>query len=235
VPTWADTFLPACAFIKADETFGPQSRAPGAAGSSTKTLTIGFYEDGRFKVLAGCMGTFVMRLPAGGNAQIEWTFTGVWVAPTDVAILAPDYPAVAPLRFGGGTFTVDEYEFMVSELTIDAGQEVTLRQDATNIAGYISAIVTGRRIVGAMDAEAKLVATKDAYGEWLARTEQALVIQLNNGAGSANGNIIDVAAPKLQITNITNGDREGLRLDNIEFQLNRSLDAGDDELTITFS
>ncbi len=97
-PAWADTFFPACGWVKTIGTYNPTSQEPGA---NVKTLTIAVYEDGVRKTLAGCMGTFVVTLPTGRPGYIDWTFTGVWQAPSDVALISPTYPTVTPLRYAG--------------------------------------------------------------------------------------------------------------------------------------
>ena len=80
-----------------------------------------------------------------------------------------------------------------------------------------------------MDAQSRLVATEDVYGEWLTGTEQALSLVVAD-----DNDTITIAAPKLQRNNIQEGDREGVQIDNITFQLNKSAAAGDDEFTIDF-
>ena len=231
-PAWALAFLPACGFVvSSGTTYVPQSMAPGAAGSSTKTLTIGVYEDGVFKVLKGCMGNAVFTFVSGQVVRVRWTFTGVWVAPTDVALIAPDYPSVAPLRFASATMTLGGWTPKLQELTIDLGNEVVLREDAAQASGYISAVITSRRINGTMNPEAELVADNDTYGDWLALTEDLMTINL----GSAGGNTINILAPKFQVTNPQEGDRDNIQTDDLEWQANRDTDAGDDEMTIEFT
>jgi len=227
-PLWASTFLPACGFVVATGTFSPNSAAPGSA---TKTCTIGVYQDGLFKRLKGCQGTAVINLPAGRPASIDFDFMGVWDAPTDVALLTPTYPTVKPLRFVSSTLTLGGSGFTpLSSITIDLGNDIAMREDATTASGYISALIGGRRITGSMNPEATLVGTEDYYGDWIALTEQALSLTLTDGTDT-----VTIAAPKLQFTNVQEGERDNLQTDDIEFQCNRSAAAGDDELTIDFS
>ena len=75
LPTWATILLPACGWVNSAGTLTPRSEAPG---TNVKTLTLGVYEDGVLKTLAGAAGTFVLNCPTGKMAFIEWTFTGVW-------------------------------------------------------------------------------------------------------------------------------------------------------------
>ncbi len=172
-------------------------------------------------------------LETGKAAMIEFTFTGVWVAPTDAGIISPNYPAQLPIRFANSTMTIGgSWSPCVQSVEIDAGNEVVGRecQTSSDGSGYINAIITDRNVVGTINPEAELVATEDVYGDWIAHNENALSIALTDGTDT-----ITIAAPKLQYTNIQDGDRNGIIIDEIEFQCSRNSDAGNDELTIDFS
>ncbi len=232
-PAWASTFLPAVGLVATDNVFSPESLHPESPSAKTKTLTIGVYEDGKLKVLRGCMGTAVITMTSGKPVMIEFTFTGIWVDPADETILAPTYPTVIPPRFVSAGMTIASWSPKVAELTIDLGNEVALREDANDPSGYCTAMIGSRRTIGTLNPESSLVAADDPTADWDAGTEQALAIQL--GGSSANGNTAAVAAPKLQLTNVQEGDRVGAITDELEFQLNRSAAAGDDEMSITFA
>jgi len=88
-------------------------------------------------------------------------------------------------------------------------------------------------MTGALSPEMTLRAENDPHAWWLDRHEQALQIIL--GGGSADGNSVQFDAPKLQITDVQIGDRNSVATDDISYQLHRSGDAGDDELTIVFT
>lgn len=223
-PLWATTFLPACGFVGTLDVYDPVSEVPG---SNVKTITIGAYENGRKKVLRGCAGTFVITLEAGKPCYIDWTFTGIWDAVTDVTILAPTYPTTAPIRYVSATSTIGGYAHKHGTLTIDIGNEVFMREDPTDASGYCGAVITGRRVTGTIDAEAELVATADPYGDLDAFTTGALDINLGSGSNDVN-----IDAPALQWTGVTDGNRNGLLTDQMTFQLVRSAAAGDDEISI---
>jgi len=227
-PSWADTFLPACGWVKSGQVFTPRSEAPG---SNVKTLTLGCYVDGVLKVLRGCAGTFKWICPTGKQAYIEWDFMGVWVAPTDVAILAPTYPTALPLRYATSTTTFNSVALCLSNITLDAGNTVIMRECAATVAGYESALVVNRNPKVTGDPEAKLVATRDAYGQLLASTEAVLTWNLDGPTNS----VLTFSAPKAQIIKISEGDRTGLVTDEIEWQLNKNASTADAELSITFT
>lgn len=228
LPEWATTFLPACGWVASGNTYNPRSEAPGA---SVKTLTIGLYENGLFKSIAGAMGTFNLVCPAGKMAYIDWTFTGVWQAPTDTAILAPTYPTDTPIRFASATCTWDSTAKKVAQVTFDAGNTVIMREDPTTAGGFISALVTNRYPKITADPESVLVATDDTHGDWIAGTEAAFVATLNGPSSSA----LTITASKAQIINNQEGDRNGIQVDQLEFSCNKNGATQNQELTLAFT
>lgn len=221
-PLWAATLLPACGFVDAGGgVYGPISEGPG---DNVKTLTLGLYQDGKLFQLRGAAGNAVIRLTSGRMARIEFTFRGIWDAPTDVALLEPTYPTAGPLKFAGSGLEIGEWEATVAELALDLGGEVQMREDSADPSGYASAIITGRRIRATLNPEATLVAGNDLYGQWLGRTPAALSLAL--GA-------VEFAGPAVQVVRASPEDRAGIATDAVELQFNRASDAGDDELSIT--
>lgn len=230
VPTWADTLLPCCGWVKSIATFSPKSEAPG---SNVKTATIAVYENGLKKFLRGASGTFKIMLESGKPIRIEWTFTGAYQTEADATILAPTYPTIKPLKFSGATFTIGgATPACMASIELDAGNTVVMREcpTASDGSGYAGGIITGRKVVGKMNPETVLIATNDVYGKWVGHTEEALSIAVTDGTDT-----VTIAAPKIQRTNKQEGDRNGVLIDDVDFQCNRSASAGDDELTINFA
>lgn len=225
VPVWASTFLPACGWVASSQVYSPKSLAPG---SSTKTITIATYENGVKKQLRGCMGTFKIMLPTGRLAYFDWEFTGIWDGQTDVSLLSPTLDTNLPFRYASSTTTIGSFAPKIESLTIDAGNVVIMREDAADVSGYASALITDRKVVGSINPEASLVATYDPYGDWLSATLRALSATVGNGT-----DVLTVAAPDLQITKVAPGDRGDNQIDQIDFSCIRS--SGDDELTLTFA
>jgi hypothetical protein len=234
-PSWASTFFPACGLVKDTGVWYPKTAAPG---SDVKTLTIGCYLDGIFKSIKGAAGTFRIILPTGRRATIEWTFTGIWVTPSDTAILDPTYPGYEtptpemPLRAAGTQATFNSVALCYENATIDVANEVIMRECATDASGFHSALITNRKPMVTANPEAKLVATRPSYTNWLARLEATLAITVPSATG--NGSIA-FSAPKAQIINIQEGDRSRLVTDEIEWQCNRNGQSDDREFSITFT
>lgn len=231
-PAWADTFLPACGWVKSGQVYTPRSEAPG---SNVKTLTIGCYVDKLFKSISGAMGTFVVTLPTGKSGYIDWTFTGVWQEPSDVAIITPTYPTAKPLKYTSGLAEWNDVNLCVSQVTIDAGNEVIMRECPTTAAGYISAIVTNRKPKITADPEASTVAAQDRWAAWLSSTEYALEIDVGGPAGGSSDAVLSFDAPKATITNLQEADRGKFVTDQLEFACNKNGATHDEELSITFT
>lgn len=227
-PGWADTFLPACGWVKSGQVFTPRSEAPG---TNVKTLTMGVYIDGMRKLLAGCMGTFKLNCPTGKTAFMEFEFSGIWSNPTDTAILTPTYSTDSPLRFATSTTTWNSVELFIESFVLDSGNTVILREDSGTVSGFKAALVTNRIVTITGNPESKLVATQDRYGKLLDLSEHALTFDIDGPTNSK----ITVAAPKAQITSISEGDRERMVVDDITWQCNRNGSTADQEVSMTFT
>lgn len=228
MPTWASVLFPACGVVGSSQVYTPRSEAPG---SNVKTLTIAAYVDGVRKMLAGAVGNFKIVCESGKQAMIEWEFRGVWQAPTDTTLIAPTYPTALPIRYSSATTTYNSVALCVANFTMDAGNEIIMRECASTAAGYISGLVVSRKPIATADPESVLVATQDRFGAWLASTESALTVVLD-GPGSST---ITITAPKAQITNLQEADRGKLVVDDVEWSLNRNGNTADQEFSITFA
>lgn len=232
IPAWASVLLPACGWVEDDGVFSPISRGPGGVGLP-KTITIGQFVDGKLRRLSGCMGTFVITAPTGKVAEIAFTFQGKYFEnETDTALLAPTYPTAAPLRFADGMLTWGGANICTSQVTIDAGNTVILREcvESGNRTGIKSALVTNRAPIITGDPEAVLVATVNREQQWIDMTTGVLSATLKGPDDST----VVIAAPAAQIENKQKGDRNGLVTDDITWLCTEGA-TPDSELTIAFN
>ena len=156
-PLWATTLLAGCGMVGASGVYSPST------GAQT-TLTIGLYNDGRLKQIAGSQGTWVAKLVDGKIGMLDFKFLGKWVAPTSVAMIAPTYPTVLPPKCTGLTCTIGGTSYRLSEIEIDYGATVTLRRDITDASGYHAAFIVDRKTLIKVDPEALPLSTQDWYG-----------------------------------------------------------------------
>ena len=228
-PTIFSVLMPACGWIENSNVWKPRSEAPG---TNVKTLTLGVYVDGLLKTIKGAVGSWVMTLPTGRMITIEFTFTGVYVEPTSTAIIAPTYPTDAPLRFASATAcTFNSVAMKVEQITIDAGNEVTMLEDPTQASGFLHGIITMRRPTITANPESVLVAAQNRHNIWTTSTAYTIQITLDGPSTSTLG----ITAPKAQILNIQEGDRNRVVVDDIEFLCSKNGATQNEELYFTFT
>ena len=167
-PAWASVCFQACAMTLAAGTF-----APFSASATQQAATFAVYENGALKKMVGSMGTWTFNGEDGKTPYFEFDFKGVWLAPTDATMFTPQFGSVIPPAFEGATLTLGAFSPKISKVSIAYGAKVEMRQDVTNAAGFIAAIITDRKITGKIDPEMTLVAAYDQFGIWLAGTPGA--------------------------------------------------------------
>jgi hypothetical protein len=227
LPAWASTLLPACGYVESSQVFTPTSEAPG---TNVKTVTIGVY-DGRKKFLAGAVGNFKITFPNADMVTIEWEFQGVWQEPIDATILTPTHPDDTAARFGEATLTYNSVTQCVENVVFDAGNVITRLQCPTSKAGYKYAVITDRMPKLTLSPEAQLVADEDKFGDFIAANEYAFSCV----ATGASDSTFTLAAPKAQITSMSDADREGILVDDIELACNKNGTTQDEEVSLTFT
>lgn len=232
MPTWASVLFPGCGVVESSQVYTPRSEAPG---SNVKTLTLGVYEDGKLKTLAGSVGNFRIVMPSGRKCFIEWEFTGVWQAVTDTTMITPTYPSDEIIRFASATLTYDSVDLCVEQLSLDCGNEMIYRECPDTAAGYKSALVTDRYPVIEGNPEAQLEAEDPRYADWLAGSEAALSVVLAGPAGGSSDADITISVPAAQIFNVQVGERNKLIIDDVTWHANKNGANQDQCFSITFN
>jgi hypothetical protein len=207
-PFWMATLAPACLMDLTGDVL--------ACGTTTRTLTIAGYIDGKVEKIVGAAGTFVITRNAGRAGRIAWTFTGKLADDADVAVLAPTYPTVVPPRWAGGTCTIHGAARKCSTFVLDRGAEIVMREDPADVTGYIAAHGVDAGPFITCDPESDLVATTNWQSIMQAHTEGAV----SCATGGAAGNVLTVASSTAQITEAPHDERNKLLTNAIRLQLN---------------
>src|SRR5690606_25771043 len=135
------------------------------------------------------------------------------------------------LRYAGGLAEWNDVNMCVEQATINLGNTVIMRECPTTIAGFISAYITDRVPTVSINPEAATIAAQDRWAAWLASTEHALELDV----AGPDESVLSFDAPKAQIINNQEGDRNGLVIDDIEMQCNKNGATHDQELSISFT
>ncbi len=190
-------------------------------------LTIHCIVDGVRHVLLGARGTWTMTLTPKQIPKIALTFRGLFAPLSDIANPAvtltawqralPVNKATTPVTFFGLTSPLES-------LSIDLGNTVTVR----NLINYEGVEITDRQATGSAVVEAVSVAAKDWIALARAGTAGALAVQ----HGSTAGNIVELAAPVLQLGRPTLGQTDNIVNNTLPLMVRPA--AGNDELVLTF-
>lgn len=195
-----------------------------------KCVTLAINKDGLLKQLTGAMCNAIVSGETGRRTWIEFDVRGIWVSPTDEAVPSPTHETTRPLMLKGATLTVGgEGELMIGSFRHDFGNTIELRDDESKDGAFLHAFLADRAPTFEFDPEARKVADHDVFGQWVARTEAALSLQLGSGAG----NQLTLAAPRLQYIDPREANRKQLLTHQTRGQFNA--EAGDDEFTYTFA
>jgi hypothetical protein len=119
----------------------------------------------------------------------------------------------------------------LENITLDSGNTITIKECAGSVSGYDYALITNRVVTVTGNPESKLVATQDRFGQLIANSEAVLTWNLDGPTNS----VLTLSAPKAQIIDIKEGDRNGLVIDDITWQCNRNGSNIDQEISMTFT
>lgn len=220
-------YLKACGFA---ETLAAGSATYKPASSGVPSITLWVYADGVAKKLKGCRGTVSFAGKVGEPCYADFKFQGVYDAVADLAMVSPTFEGTVPPALLGATFTVDSYAGIITSFNIDMANEISLRESVNAAAGYLSALITGRKPTGKLDPEETLVATYAWYTKWLAGAGLALNI---GTIGTGTCNKVQITAPKLVYTKISESSRSGNDVADLSFSL--AMSTGDDEVSLIFA
>jgi len=224
-PKWRH-LLRACGF---SETIGVDDVTYRPASEEIPSLTIALYEDGLRKTIWGARGTVDFSFVNGTFARMNFSFTGADFEITDAALLTGvTYMTTVPPIFMNSTFSVHDYNAVIQQVTFDMANTVALRESVAAAGGHVSAFITARRPVGTINPEMVLTTAHDFYGRWREGAEGSL----NFTMGTEAGNRIEISAPLVRYSGISEEDRDGVRTLGLDFELNTAPGAGDDELSI---
>lgn len=225
--------LEACGFAEAVSAGSSVTYTPSS--STMKSVTFYVYDipdtgSARLHKITGARGNMNMRLEAGKLGIIEFTFQGIYNAPADIAApAAPTFETSVPPIVQSASFILNDVSTLVMQaMNLDMSNEVTQSEDINSAGGIKSINIVARKPAGTFNPEAVLVATYGWWTDWIAATQRTLSVVV----GSVAGNKCTITAPKVTSDQITEGDRNGMLVDEVPFRCSRS--SGNDEVQLKF-
>ena len=200
--------------------------------SNFSSVTIHYNIDGVRHKVTGARGTFVLNANVGEIPTLDFTFTGIYNAPDDSALPSVTYAdQVPPLIFKNGntdTFELLSYAGCLQSVTFDLGNNLVYRD---LIGCTKEVLITDRAATGTVVQEMISIATKDYFTAAL--TDQS-VGNLTFQHGTTAGNIIDFSSTRVDISDVSYSDQDGIAMINIPYTAVPST-SGNDEFSLVYT
>lgn len=193
-----------------------------------ESATIYYYQDGRLRKMTGCRGTVTFDAETGGLCNASFEFTGHDAGFADSTFPAITYHSTVPVPFINVSFQVASYGPIINSLSLNVSNTLSIAPDCRDEYGFGEVRVTSRDPNGSIDPEAVKLSVVNFEQSWKDGTVMALT---TGNVGSTAGNIWKLDA-NIAIRDITNGEREQIRTDELSFGCHEV--ATDDEFTLTF-
>jgi hypothetical protein len=197
--------------------------------SAQELLSMYWNVDGIRHAMTDARGTVSYSISARGIPMMNYKFTGFYVLPTDVALVAPTYtgfiPPLAVNKVNTPTFTLHGFAAKVSQLTIDLNNQVEYR----NIIGSEEVVIVNREPGGNIVMELPdTVATKD----WWTTVRNGTTGTLQVIHGTVSGKKVQIDCPVVQLTSIDYQTEQGVVMISANLDIQPS--AGNDELVVKY-
>ena len=195
------------------------------------SITIHYNVDGVRHIVTGCRGNVALSAEVGSIPTLDFTFTGIYNAPTDTALPSVTYGNQAtPLIFKNGnttSFQLLSFAGALQSLTFDMGNSIVYRE---LVGGTKEVLLTDRAANGSVSIEAPALSSKDFFAAALVDTTLG---NLTVTHGTAAGNICRFSSTKVDIGDVTYGEMDGVTMLEIPYTLVPS--SANDELSIVYT
>ena len=220
-PQWGRLLL-ACGFRENITANTSVSYKP--AGANFESVTMLFNIDGNDHYMRGCRGTVTVDLNAGAIPMLNFNFIGVPEPVTATAQLSGTFSkwtdGLVMNKTNTPTATLGGVSLGVETLSLDVGNDVQF-VDRVNME---EVLIRNRGVSGSINIASTDIATKN----WFAQIEGDTQMPLHIVHGVNAGNIVEVKAPKVQLTSPAYADNSGEVMNT--FSLSLAPNAGNDEI-----
>ena len=173
--------------------------------ASDESITIDVWEDGKKKTLYGAMGEVEFGGEVGGDMIVTCNFIGKYAEEIDEAVPAYAPSVQTPMKIKSGAFTLGSESILIANYLLKMNNNVTMRPDASDSTGILSATIAETNPEITVDAEDDLVAGYDFDGILKSGATAAIVLQVSDGT-----NTVTFTAAAVQTTDLVPGERDGV-------------------------
>ena len=210
------------------------------------TVSILYNIDGVQHTVKGAKGSFSISCAVGEIPTIDFTFTGVYIAPSDATALTPSYNKQAdPLLFDNGNTSgfkiFGETGLQMSNFSLDIGNEVVYRE---LVGGSPEVLITNRNITGSVTVEAVNLASggSQQWNPFAAALADGTLgeISFTHGTTALNkvtiqsGLVTDQTSKnRVDLGAISYGEEQGIAMWEVPYTMIPTT-AGNDEFSLIF-
>lgn len=202
--------------------------APASDPATAESAFLHAYLDNKRHVLTGARGTFSMTATAGELANFDFSFTGSWASPTDMAFPASysygGYP-LAPMVELADLSLDNVLLACPTTVGFDIANEIGARQCINAAGATAGARMTGRTPTASFNMDSVPVAQTNIWG----MLETGQQVELTSYVGTKPGNFVQFFGNG-QITNTQYANLDGTRKNDNTLALTGL--QGSDELLI---
>lgn len=199
------------------------------ASGSTDSGTMYFQLDGQRHALKGARGTFQIKLDSQGLPYLHFVFTGLWVTPSSVADIAPDWTGwqrAKPVTFSNTpTVTLHGLASVYKSFSYDHKNQV----EHFDNPGEEMVEIVDRKPDGQISLLAPAISVKNYFLTARSDTLGALTVV----HGLVAGSIVTFNATRAQLLQPKYGEDKGRAM--LEANLSFVRDVGDDEMSLVFT
>ena len=223
-PTAIQTLLSGCNMATTVSRVQPKT-------TDVSTISIQVEEDGILKKFKGCSGNMRITGNVGEPVFLEFSFKGTIEdilagALSELTGLPTTTPPVL-LSASFSTYVGSSESHLINSIEFDLQNEVGFSYSVSSATGIKRTYITGRNPVGSIDPEYNT--TYDWLDNIISNTQGALSLII----GSTTNNRIRITVPKIRFMAMDPGDREGVRILTVPFEMNK--DQENDELVIDWA
>jgi hypothetical protein len=222
-PKWGP-LMQACGFAQVVTAGVSVTYTP--VSSAFSSLSKYFYLDGVLHKFTGSRGSVAFKGNNRSPTMWGYRFLGLFQPVVDAVLPTADYTGfVKPLAFNTAntpTFTIHGVAGVLRNLSIDMANQVSYR----NLVNSEAVQLLDRKPVGSLEMEATLMATKNWFNT--ARDGSTGALQLIHG--TTPGNIIEINAPGVQVTDPQYSEFENAAMLQAGMVLRPNI--GNDEISI---
>ena len=228
VPAYG-ALLRSCGFAETIDSGTDVVYAP--VSDSFESCTIYYDRDGERQIMTGCRGSVTFEMSTGNFPEMVFRMMGLYNKPaaiTPIVIDIDDFVSPLPVNNRNtGTCTLDSYALQLQSLTLNMAAE-TPHLDLVN---FEEVLCVDRAPAGEMNFLAPRIATKDIMLLMESHLGTINKTAFNLIHGSTAGNIVQIDAPKVQLSGLSESDIQGEQ----GYQTNALFlpDSGDDEVILT--